>query len=217
MTKVKICGLTNLDDAVVAAEAGADYLGFIFYPPSKRAADEKAVQCIASHLRSLPNCPQLVGVFVNVSAETIHQTLNFCDLDLAQLHGEEPIEDLHNPPLKDRAYKAIRPKTKQAALDQSTTYTLLSPLEHLPSLLIDGYHPDLYGGTGETSDWEMARRLTSTMPKLMLAGGLTPSNVADAIQQVQPWCVDIASGVEASPGIKDHATLKQFIFNAKNC
>lgn len=216
MTKVKICGITNLDDAVVSAENGADYLGFILYPPSKRAVDEKTVQCIVSHLRSLDNCPTLVGVFVNVSAEDIAETLQFCDLDLAQLHGEEPVEMLEHKLLKGRCYKAIRPNPPENAYAEAAMYKLSNePNTGLPDLLIDAYHPQLYGGTGETSDWEIARRLMHDVPNLMLAGGLTPGNVQTAIQQVSPYIVDVASGVEAAPGKKDHDKVVAFLQAAK--
>lgn len=216
MTRVKICGITNLDDALVAVEAGADYLGFILYPPSKRSVGEKAVQCMVSHLRSLERCATLVGVFVNESAETVADTLDFCDLDLAQLHGDEPPEFLHDEdsPLFSRAYKAIRPKTSVTAHSLVTAYHAPRTTHHAPSLLIDAYHPTLYGGTGETSDWQLAQQLNT--PRLMLAGGLTPANVATAIHQVHPFAVDVASGVEVVAGRKDHQAVRTFINNAKH-
>ena len=213
MTKVKICGITNLDDAIVAAEAGADFLGFILYPPSKRACDVKAAQCIVSHLRSLPNCPTLVGVFVNEPLAFVRNTMTVCDFDMVQLHGEESAEYLHA--FEEEAYKAIRPRTMQEAIEQTAIYTV-PELPSRPTILIDAYHPNLYGGTGETSDWEMARQIQTSSPQLMLAGGLTIDNVAQAVREVQPWCVDVASGVEASPGIKNHAAVRAFIQQAKH-
>lgn len=225
MTKVKICGLTNLDDAITAMEAGADYLGFILYPPSKRGVTEKQVQCIVAHLRSLPKCPTLVGVFVNEDVKTVRETLAFCDLDVAQLHGDESAETLHA--LQPNAYKAVRPQTLAEARVNSEQFAVNS--EQLPSILIDAYHPDLYGGTGEVSDWEMARRLLRPSPtdplshreegeiKLMLAGGLSAENVANAICVVRPYAVDVASGVEASPGKKDPDKVRRFVEAAKNC
>ncbi|MGB1253506.1 MAG: phosphoribosylanthranilate isomerase [Candidatus Promineifilaceae bacterium] len=208
MTKIKICGITNLDDAIVAAEAGADFLGFILYPPSKRVCDVKAAQCIVSHLRSLDTCPTLVGVFVNEPLAFVRDTMNVCGFDMVQLHGEESADYLHS--FGEQAYKAIRPRTTEEAEAKSATYSVTS-IAARPTLLIDAYHPDLYGGTGETSDWEMARRIQTDSPQLMLAGGLTCANVVQAIREVQPWAVDVASGVEASPGIKNHDAVRAFI------
>ena len=251
MPKVKICGLTNLDDALVAAEEGADFLGFIIWPQSKRAVDAKQVLCMVEHLRSLENCPTLVGVFVDDSAEIVAQTLDYCGLDLAQLHGGEPpsyIGDADSP-LYGRAYKAIRPQSyleaeadaewflppvtseqltvnskQSSAEDHATRNTLRQTqdaaqhaAQHaFPQLLIDAYHPTLVGGTGEVSDWDIASRITHHAPRLLLAGGLTPANVAQAIAETNTWGVDVASGVEASYGKKDHAVLRTFIHNAKN-
>ncbi len=212
MTKVKICGLTNLDDALTAIEAGADYLGFILYPPSKRGVSAKQVQCIVSHLRSLPSCPTLVGVFVNEDVETVRETLAFCELDVAQLHGDESAETLQA--LRPTAYKAIRPQNLTEAERDSERFAIDS--QQLPSILIDAYHPKLYGGTGEVSDWEMARQLSQKRDlRLMLAGGLSAENVATAIQAVQPFAVDVASGVEASPGQKDPDKVRRFVAVAK--
>lgn len=209
MVKVKICGLTNLDDALTAIEAGADYLGFILYPKSKRGVTDKQVQCIVAHLRSLPDCPTLVGVFVNESAESVRETLAFCDLDVAQLHGNESAETLQA--LQPNAYKAIQPQTLEEAQVSSQQFAVNSG--RLPSILVDAYHPDFYGGTGEVSDWEMARRIS--VPRLMLAGGLSAENVADAIAAVHPFAVDVASGVEASPGKKDPDKVRRFVAAAK--
>ena len=213
MIKVKICGITNLEDALVATEAGADFLGFILYPPSKRACDEKSAQCIISHLRSLDNCPTLVGVFVNEPLDFVRDTMTLCDFDMVQLHGEESAEYLHT--FEERAYKAIRPRTMEEAKQNSIRYSVFG-IQVRPTILIDAYHPELYGGTGETSDWEMAAAINRPNSQLMLAGGLTPATVAQAIRDVQPWAVDVASGVEASPGIKDHAAVRAFVANAKN-
>lgn len=225
--KVKICGITNLEDALVAAEAGADYLGFIFYPPSKRAISLPVAQSITAELRRAAHCPALVGVFVDETADTMAHLLDTCRLDLAQLSGSEPpglIGDAASP-LYGRAYKALRPTSFTeaeieaewylppqflAGSDQFSRSSLQSP-----ALLIDTYHPTLPGGTGQTGDWSIATRLAETVPGLMLAGGLTAENVAGAVQQVRPFAVDVASGVEASPGKKDHALVRTFIRRAK--
>lgn len=208
--KIKICGITNLEDALVAADAGADYLGFILYPPSKRAVHPETVKLISAALRKRPTCPTLVGVFVNESAETMQTLLDQCGLDLAQLSGDESAETL--AALGERGYKAIRPQTIEQATEQAFRY-ILDP--DLP-LLVDAYHPNLYGGTGETGDWSMAQLLAFDVPKFMLAGGLNPDNVIAAVNTVRPWAVDVASGTEASPGKKDHDKVRSFIANVQS-
>ncbi|MCB8944554.1 MAG: phosphoribosylanthranilate isomerase [Ardenticatenaceae bacterium] len=215
--KVKICGITNLEDALVAAEAGADYLGFIFYPPSKRSITPEAAQEIVSHLRRLPTCPLLVGVFVDETADHMAHILDTCQLDLAQLSGSEVpyLVGDERSPIYGRAYKALRPTTLAEAEAEAEWYT--PPLLHegQPALLMDTYHPSLPGGTGETGDWYIGAQLAQTVPRFMLAGGLTAVNVATASQQVQPYAVDVASGVEARPGKKDPALVRAFIQKAK--
>lgn len=215
--QVKICGLTNREDALVAAEAGADFLGFIFYPPSKRMAEPEEVERFVQELKALPSCPKLVGVFVDEPVDYMLSVVERCRLDLIQLHGSE-VPSLVNDPnsrLYGKAFKALRPRSIPEAEADIEWYSA----EHrdvLPTVLIDSYHPTLKGGTGELSDWEIARRMMTHSPHLMLAGGLTVENVAQAISEVRPFGVDVASGVEASPGMKDHAKLKQFIQNAKS-
>lgn len=214
--QVKICGLTNLADAVQATDAGADYLGFIFYPPSKRATTPTVVREIVTELRQRPNCPTLVGVFVNESGPTVADLLDECQLDLAQLHGEE-VPSLINDPrslLYGRSYKGLRPQSLAEAEIEAEWFIAEAP--HMrPTLLIDAYHPHLYGGTGDLSDWEIGRKLAEVTDGLMLAGGLTPGNVRQAVRDVRPFAVDVASGVEASPGRKDHTAVREFISAAK--
>ncbi|MBK8985432.1 MAG: phosphoribosylanthranilate isomerase [Chloroflexi bacterium] len=225
MTKVKICGITNLEDALASADAGADYLGFIFYPPSKRAVDVNTVERITAVLRGRDRCPYLVGVFVNETGTRMAQILADCRLDFAQLSGEEvpSLIGEASSPLFGRAYKALRPATLTEA-EVEAEWFLPPPdrkegqrqkaKEARPSLLIDTYHPTLRGGTGETGDWALSARLAQDIPGLMLAGGLSAANVAAAVRQVRPFAVDTASGVEAAPGKKDHALVRAFIQNA---
>ncbi|MFT5193232.1 MAG: phosphoribosylanthranilate isomerase [Cellvibrionaceae bacterium] len=215
--QVKICGLTRLEDAKVAAEAGADFLGFILYPPSKRGTTAENVAEIVKSLRTLPNCPVLVGVFVNEPPETVLETINQCGLDLAQLHGEEVPSQINDPNaiLHGRAFKVLRPQSLIEAEADAEWYIAECP-GLWPTILIDAYHPELYGGTGELSDWEVGKAITHMTNGLMLAGGLTVDNVAKAVAEVQPFAVDVASGVEASPGIKDHELVRAFIRNAKS-
>ncbi len=216
--KVKICGITNLEDAQVAVEAGADYLGFIFYPPSKRSVDIKDAQCIVSHLRGSENCPVLVGVFVSETAEFMAGVLDKVDLDLAQLSGEEVpalIGD-ENSPIYGRSYKALQPTSLAEAEADAEWFIPPNPHPQAPSLLLDTYHPTLRGGTGQTGDWAMSAQLAEKLPGIMLAGGLNADNVAEAVKQVRPYAVDVASGVEAAPGKKDHELVRRFIHNAKS-
>ena len=223
MTKVKICGITNLEDALVAVEAGADYLGFIFYPPSKRGIEPKEAQCIVSHLRGEANCPVLVGVFVDETAVKMAELLDFVDLDLAQLSGNEVPSLLgeESSPIYGRCYKAIKP-TSYTEAEADAEWFIVSdqhsdkPQMMVPTLLIDAYHPTMHGGTGETSDWAISQQLVQKVPGLMLAGGLTPENVGTAVSQIRPFGVDVASGVEDIPGKKDNAKVKAFIHNAKS-
>ena len=215
--KVKICGITNLDDALVAAEAGADYLGFIFYPPSKRTTNVADVQGMVAQLRQLPRCPLLVGVFVDETAVYMAEVLHKCNLDLAQLSGNEVPKLIGDPesPIYGRSYKALRPTSLEEAQADAEWFLPPKMAPGQPSILLETYHPNLFGGTGETGNWPISAQLAQELPGIMLAGGLTPDNVASAVAQVHPFAVDVASGVEASPGKKDHNRLQAFITNAK--
>ncbi|MDT8305661.1 MAG: phosphoribosylanthranilate isomerase [Anaerolineae bacterium] len=216
--RVKICGITNLQDAIVAVEAGADYLGFILWPGSKRAVEAATVAAMSSRLRQRPAPPLLVGVFVNEDPAVAADVLSACRLDLAQLSGEEPPAGVADPasPLYGRAYKALRPATLAEAEAEAEWYAAPDPADGAPALLLDTYHPTLRGGTGATGDWAVAARVAAQVPRLMLAGGLTPHNVASAVRQVQPYAVDVASGVEASPGRKDPSRVRAFIATARS-
>lgn len=218
MTKIKICGITNIEDALVAAQAGADFLGFIFYEPSPRYVPPAAVAEIVATIRqevqrgAALTMPQFVGVFVNASRETVAHTLASCGLDRAQLHGDEPPDVVRS--LAGRAFKAIRPATLTEAEALVSDYLPGEAHPEPPTLLLDAYHPTLYGGTGQVTDWTLAAALARRTP-LMLAGSLTPLNVAAAITAVQPWAVDVSSGVEASKGRKDHAKVRAFVAAVK--
>jgi phosphoribosylanthranilate isomerase len=204
-------------------EAGADYLGFIFYPPSKRSVDIKSAKRIVATLRAALTCPVLVGVFVNESGKRMAQILDEVGLDLAQLSGEEVpfLVGDEQSPIYGRCYKALRPTSLAEAEADAEWYSVVNdqfPISTLqsPTLLLDTYHPTLRGGTGETGDWTMSAQLAKNIPGLMLAGGLTAENVAEAVRQVRPFAVDVASGVEASPGKKNRLLVQQFIKNAKS-
>jgi phosphoribosylanthranilate isomerase len=217
MTQVKICGITNLEDALVAMEAGADYLGFIMYPASKRYLEPEVLRAITAELKQRPDCPKLVGVFVDETAERVVELMTLCQLDLAQLSGEEPPAFIGDPasPLYGRSYKALRPTSLAEAEAEAEWYIVTDPVNGNPTLQMDTYHPTLKGGTGETADWSIAAALAKSTPGFMLAGGLNPDNVAEAIRVVRPYVVDVASGVEIKPSRKDHQKIKQFIQNAK--
>lgn len=220
--KVKICGLTNLEDARAALEAGADFLGFIFYPKSKRFIQPDKVREILSKL----DCSRVktVGVFVNEEAHNVHETLQYCGLDFAQLHGGEPPQmvisseiDGQENPLYGNSYKAIKPRDLQEAKDLAARYVLPDEIKHkqeIPALLLDTYDPILPGGTGRTADKNIALELSGRYP-LLLAGGLTIQNMGQLLEEISPWGIDVASGTEASPGVKDHHLVKEFIRIAK--
>ena len=199
MTRVKICGIKTLSDAMTAAEAGADLLGFNFYPKSARYIEMQACARITSTLKKRYPSIQLVGVFVNSSIEEINQIMDSCGLDLAQLHGDETVEMVSA--LDGKAFKAFRGMPVDVG-----RFARDEP----PALLVDASVEGFYGGSGVTADWNGAAELARRYP-LLLAGGLNPENVAGAVQQVKPWGVDVASGVEAGPGRKDADKIKAFV------
>jgi phosphoribosylanthranilate isomerase len=209
-TRVKVCGLTTLADALCAAKAGADFLGFVFYPGSPRfVAPDQVADIIAGVRRRLgPRAPRSVGVFVDEPVERVRLALDSAGLDLAQLHGGEPPVDLET--LAGRAFKAIRPQTPAAAEAVLATYAPPAGPGPSPGLLLDAYHPDRFGGTGRVADWALAADL-ARRTRLLLAGGLAPETVGGAISQVLPWGVDVSSGVERSEGVKDHDRVRDFI------
>ncbi len=215
---VKICGVTTLDNALMVARAGADMLGLNFYPPSPRALAPSVATLLAEGLRSAlgDHCPRLVGVFVNESPSHIQSIMEQVGLDYAQLSGDEPLEILSA--LKGRAFKSIRPSSLEEAVALTAGWALPTADEGMPSILLDAYHPNLYGGTGHSATLEVARATQQRASRMMLAGGLTPENVAERVREIQPWGVDVASGVENpnQPGIKDPNKVKQFIANAKS-
>ncbi len=214
MTIVKICGLTNLEDALVAAEAGADLLGFILYPKSPRyVAPEKIAEIVAGVRAAFAASPRCVGVFVNESSAQVLDMLEQTTLDLAQLHGDESAAEV--AALRGRGFKAVRPTSLEAALMVAATFAPLGVTAG-PHLLIDAYTPNAYGGAGQLADWSMATAVVGRVNRLLLAGGLTPENVADAVRLVNPWGVDVASGVEQAPGRKDHARVRAFVAAAKS-
>jgi phosphoribosylanthranilate isomerase len=200
---VKICGITNVEDALLAVQWGADLIGLNFYPPSPRYVTPEAAFEIR---QAIPANVQCVGVFVNSTRSQIANLVERLKLDLIQFHGDEQGEDLLG--WMCQTIKAVRIKQKEALPDInqiSTTY-----------LLLDTYQAGRYGGTGETFEWKKILSCVSRREdRLILAGGLTPENVTSAVRSVHPWAVDVASGVEIAPGRKDPEKLRAFITNAK--
>ena len=216
--RVKICGVTTLENALLCAEAGADLLGLNFYPPSPRSIQPDAARQITDRLRATlgDRCPLLVGVFVNETAEHIMRVIEMAGLDGAQLSGDESPDVV--AALQGRGYKAIRPRSRDEAFALAEHFLPYAPEDkRLPSLLVDAYHKDLYGGTGEQASIEVALAVKEITPRLMLAGGLTPENVAQRVEAIRPWAVDTASGVEdGTPGFKDPLRVRAFVAAARS-
>ena len=203
--KIKICGITNVDDAKVAVAAGADALGFIMYRKSPRFVEPAVVKSIVA---GLPPFVLPVGVFVNEERDRVRALMDDCGLALAQLHGDESAvycQDLGRPVMK-----ALRLKDRGTFLALAEFHGRAN----VRGFLIDAFSNQAYGGTGQTVDWTLAQEAARSTP-IVLAGGLTPSNVAEAIAQVRPYGVDVSSGVELGPGKKDHAKVKAFIQAAR--
>ena len=211
MTIVKICGLTNEDDALCAVDAGADLLGLVFYPGSPRfvGADQAARVTDAVRTSFGDGSPRFVGVFVNAPVAVVQTVVEQVGLDLVQLHGSEPARDLQL--LSPRAFKAIRPQTAERAEQEAAEYGDVVPAdEGIPQFLVDAYDPERYGGTGTLADWAVAQSLAVRF-RVLLAGGLDPGTVGEAIEQVRPWGVDVSSGVERAKGRKDHDRVRAFV------
>jgi phosphoribosylanthranilate isomerase len=211
LTVIKICGITNVDDATCAAEAGADLLGFIFYHKSPRCVTVQEAASIASAVRGAfgAQAPRLVGVFVDEPSERVRGVLDAAALDLAQLHGDESPDEVQA--LSPRAFKAVRPRDLDQARVARATYEGTFPDDvRVPQLLVDAYHPQRHGGTGLQADVNLARWLAQRV-RLLLAGGLTPESVGPIVEQVRPWGVDVSSGVEWVRRFKDHARVRAFI------
>lgn len=217
MTIVKICGVTRLEDAIAAAEAGADLIGLNFYRKSPRYLETIAARDLVQALRKRLGaaCPLFVGVFVNASTYSISTLANTVGLDGIQLSGDESLEVMRE--LRLPAFKAIQPPNLIAAQEDIAYFSRHAQLdERFPSLLLDAYHPMRRGGTGEAVSAEIVAAAATRTPRLMLAGGLTPDNVAERVAQFRVWGVDVASGVEnGTPGVKDHDKMRQFIVKAK--
>lgn len=201
ITKVKVCGITNLEDALLAVESGADAVGFIFYEKSPRYISLKAASRIS---KELPPFVTVVGVFVNESPDKVNTAIKEAGLDCVQFHGDETPEACEAAGAK--VIKAFRIKDRKD-INAIRNY-------YVSAYLLDTYKEGVPGGTGETFNWEIASE-AKKMGRIILSGGLNPDNIADAVRQVEPYGVDVSSGVEIKPGKKDPEKVKRFIELAK--
>jgi len=198
MTAIKICGITNSEDALCAAACGIDALGFIFYPGSPRYVSPVAARNI---MAGLPESVARVGVFVNQNVGEVTEIAGSCRLDFIQLHGDEsPAYCRHfSPPMLIKAISAVGADVLRTAGQYAVR-----------AILVDARDGDRFGGTGKVSDWGLAAKMSAAHP-LILAGGLNESNIIAAIESVLPAAVDINSGVEISPGRKDHEKIRRIV------
>ena len=201
--KVKICGITNVADGIAAAEAGADALGFVFCEQSPRCI---SIEAAAELIRQLPPFILKAGVFVNAPEDAVIRAVRECGLSLLQFHGDEPPEYCLQFGLMSMKAFRIRDAASLQGLQNYPT----------DAWLLDAYSPEALGGTGEKFNWNLAVEAQKFGKPIFLAGGLTPENVSEAIRQVQPFGVDVSSGVESAPGKKDHAKVRAFIKSAKS-
>lgn len=201
--KIKICGITRAEDAEAAVEAGADAVGFMFFEGSSRYVTPETARTIISYL---PPFVAKVGVFVNAARDTITRTIQETGIDTLQFHGEEPPE----------ACRGFGLKTIKAFRVQGKDMLALMPRYDVDAWLLDSFVTGQRGGTGVTFNWELAVHACSLGTPVILAGGLNPDNIDRAVQQVQPFGVDVSSGVESAPGKKDAALIAAFIQRARN-
>jgi len=207
MTLVKVCGITNLEDAIMSADAGADALGFNFYRPSPRYLEPAVCGSIVA---KLPRAISKVGVFVNATVDEILQTQAAAGIETIQLHGDEGADFVSD--LKNRTNSIIIKVVR------------MSPGSYFPgqlykdadAFLLDVFDPNLFGGVGKTADWDIAAEVRRSVRRLYLAGGLDPNNVGAAVEKVRPYAVDAASGLESEKGKKDPEKVIAFVRNAKN-
>lgn len=196
---IKICGITRESDARVALERGADAIGMVFFEGSPRHVSAEQAAVIA---RSIGNKALKVGLFVNAGKNAVRDVLGKVPLDILQFHGDE--DDAWCRQFRRPYWKAVRVK------DDTDLPRELDRFPGADGILLDAWHADQYGGTGRTFDWSVLNGLVGDR-HLILAGGLNPANVAQAVTLVRPWGVDVSSGVETAPGIKSQALIKQFI------
>jgi len=200
MTLVKICGITNLDDALAAVASGADALGFNFYKPSPRYIAPQNARAIVDQL---PDVVLTVGVFVNEELESVRSIATQAGLKALQLHGDESPEYCRQLAADNYVIKTF---TVAGSFDPQ-----LAQMYEVQAIMLDTRDNNLRGGTGRVFDWSVAQQLRPLLPKLYLAGGLSPENVAEAVTTVRPYAVDACSSLELKPGIKNHERVSVFI------
>ncbi|MEW6041350.1 MAG: phosphoribosylanthranilate isomerase [Elusimicrobiota bacterium] len=210
MVKIKICGITNFEDALNAAGLGADYAGFIF---SKKSVRNISIKNASEIIKKLPVSVKTVGVFVDENVENIIKTIKKCSLNLIQLHGNESLEYCKN--LKDELAKSNLNSVGLIKAIKIKNRDIIESIENykgkIDFLLLDTFVEGAEGGTGATFDWDIAVEVKKSGMDFFLAGGLTPENVKQAVEKIQPYGVDTSSGVERLPRRKDFDKLKRFI------
>lgn len=202
--RIKICGITRLEDALLAVSLGADAIGFVFWPGSPRRLATRDAAAIS---RALPAFATRVGVFVDQSPSEVREVVEAAGLDAVQLHGDELVADY-------RGVAARLIKTVSPAADEEARRAANLPAD--VTVLVDACDREKRGGTGRVADWRQGAALAEVRP-IILAGGLTAANVAEAVAAVRPWAVDVSSGVEAAPGVKDAVKLRQFFAAVAAC
>ncbi|WP_425918894.1 phosphoribosylanthranilate isomerase [Acinetobacter sp. TSRC1-2] len=202
-TRAKICGITRIEDIHSAVNAGADAIGFVFYAPSPRSVTIPQAQELAKHI---PAYVQIVGLFVNATADEIAQVIQAVPLDMLQFHGDETAEQCQQiaQKTKRRWYKAIQVKPELDVINTIKSYQKAGA----SAVLLDAWHPELKGGTGHQFDWSQFPKLD--IP-LILAGGLKPENIEEAIKTTGAYAVDVSGGVESAKGIKDQQLIEHFM------
>ncbi|MEW6616262.1 MAG: phosphoribosylanthranilate isomerase [Thermodesulfobacteriota bacterium] len=198
MTKIKICGITNIEDAIRAVNLGADALGFVFYKDSPRYIREDTAREIT---RELPPFVSSVGVFVNEKEDRVREISESCSIDILQFHGNE------SPDFCSHFDKKV---IKAFSINNRKCLEVI-PSYQVSAVLLDTYYEEIYGGGGRAFNWELASEAKRFASRVILAGGLNPANVMKAIQMVEPYGVDVSSGVESKPGKKDPVKLEKFI------